>query len=89
MGRKRYILEYDVRHPEIVPGIGGLFDHNTGYYSKYHCAGGTGNSMKTMKGYIRRIRREYAACEPHGFRVYDFEAPDEPDGHIGQVYYEE
>ena len=86
---KRFFLEFDVRKPELQPGIGGGYDHIKGSYSKTHVVGGwNGNSMKTMKGYIRRIRKNYAELEPHDFRIYDYEAPDEPDGHVGQVYHE-
>lgn len=87
---KRFFLEFDVRHPELKPGIGGSYDHLKGDYCKHHVGGGyNGNTIKTMKGYIRKIRREYAELEPHDFRIYDYEAPDEPDGHVGQVYYEQ
>lgn len=87
---KRYFLEFDVTYPENHPGIGGYYDHFLGDYSRYHVGGSRwcGNSMKTMKSYISNIRKNYADCEPHDFRIYDYEAPDEPDGHVGQVYHE-
>ena len=44
--------------------------------------------MKTMKGYISKIKREKAEYMPRDFRIYDYEAPDEPDGHVGEVYHE-
>lgn len=44
--------------------------------------------MKTMKAYINKIRKDYADLEPHDFRIYDREAPDEPNGHVGCVYHE-
>lgn len=86
---KRYFLEFDVEFPEKC-NDGGYFNHITGKYEKTHCGGGwNGNSMKTMKSYIRKIRKEYTEAKPLNFRVYDYDAPDEPDGHVGQVYFEE
>lgn len=87
---KRFFLEFDVTHPELSPGIGGYYNHLIGAYDKHHIGGSCycGNSMKTMKTYINKIRRDYAEFEPHDFRIYDREAPDEPDGHVGCVYQE-
>ena len=86
---KRFFLEFDVNRPELNPGCGGCYNHIKGDYDKNHCGiGWNGNSMRTMKNYIRKIRKEWAALEPHDFRIYDYEAPDEPDGHVGQVYHE-
>ena len=44
--------------------------------------------MKTMKNYISKIKKLKAEYNPREFRIYDLEAPDEPDGHVGQIYYE-
>ena len=85
---KRFFLEYDVRKP-LHPNATGSWDHTKQCYTPFHvCGNWNGNSMRTMKGYIRRIRKDYAEQEPHSFRVYDYQAPDEPDGHVGQVYFE-
>ena len=88
---KRFFLEFDVKHPELNPGIGGHYDHFIGDYSKNHVGGScyNGNSMKTMKSYIYKIRKNYAELGSHNFRIYDYEAPDEPDGHVGCVYHEQ
>lgn len=43
--------------------------------------------MKTMKGYISWVKKHYAHQHPRNFRIFDREAPDEPCGHIGQVYF--
>ncbi|SDA30031.1 hypothetical protein SAMN02910447_03136 [Ruminococcus sp. YE71] len=86
---KRYFLEFDVRHPELSPGIGGCYDHLKGDYSKSHVGGYCANSLKTIRQYIRKIRSSLTDLEPFGFRVYDYDAPDEADGHVGQIYFEE
>lgn len=84
---KRYSLEFDIKYPDYT--IGGYYNHLTGDYDKYHCSGHWyGNSLRTMKSYIYKIRKQYAELEPYNFRIYDIEAPEEPDGHIGQVYFE-
>lgn len=86
---KRYFLEYDVRKPQYPDAVG-CYDHIKGIYTPYHVsANWNGNSMKTMKGYISRIKKNYAEQEPYNFRVYDYQAPDEPDGHVGCVYFQE
>ena len=86
---KRYFLEFDVKFPEKCQELTGYFDHLSGKYEKTHCGGGwNANSMRTMKAYIRKIRKDYSDACPFNFRVYDYDAPDEPDGHVGQVYFE-
>lgn len=86
---KRYFLEFDVRFPERCIEITGYFNHLTREYEKTHCGGGwRGNSMTTMRQYIKHIRKDYADAHPFNFRIYDYEAPDEEDGHVGQVYFE-
>ena len=82
---KRFSLEYISDDREACSGT---FNHITQQYDKYLHGGLYGNSMKTMKNYISKIRCEKAEYNPREFRVYDLEAPDEPDGHAGQVYYE-
>ena len=75
-GHKRYFLEY--KSDKITCGT---YDHEIGDYNKHLHDGGRGNSMKTMKGYIKRIRKEQAEYNPHDFRVYDVDADvpyDEP-----------
>lgn len=44
--------------------------------------------MKTMKAYILKIRKDYSNVCPFNFIVYDYDAPDELGGHVGQVYFE-
>lgn len=81
---KRYFLEYisdDTIH-------GGVYNHLTGEYDKHLHGDYNGNSLKTMKGYIAKIKREQAEYNPRDFRIYDYEAPDEPNGHVGQIYHE-
>ena len=87
---KRYSLEFDIKYPELdTYGLGGCYNHLTGDYDKYHCGSyWRGNSLKTMKSYIYKIRKQYAELKPHNFRIYDIEAPEESDGHMGQVYFE-
>lgn len=82
---KRYSLEYisDER-----AACSGTYNHLTQQYDKHLHSGYNGNSMKTMKNYISKIKKLKAEYNPREFRIYDLEAPDEPDGHIGQVYYE-
>lgn len=82
---KRYFLEYTSDEREVCSGT---YNHLTGVYDKFLHSGFRGNSMKIMKAYIRQIRRNKAEYNPRDFRVYDYQAPDEPDGHVGQVYYE-
>lgn len=82
---KRYFLEYV--SDEIKP-CSGTYNHLTGEYDKHLHGGYCGNSLKTMKGYISKIKREKAEYSPRDFRIYDYEAPDEPDGHVGQIYHE-
>lgn len=87
---KRYSLEFDIKYPELANGLGGCWNHLIGDYDRFHCGSHwRGNSLRTMKSYIYRIRKQYAELAPYNFRVYDIEAPEEPDGHIGQVYFEE
>ena len=95
---KRFFLEFDFvpcTHEEAeVNGeewlTGKAWDYTKQDYVHGHEAGGwRGNSMKTMKGYISRIKRLYAHQKPHNFRIFDYEAPDEPCGHVGQVYFQE
>ena len=82
---KRYFLEY--ASDEIEP-CNGTYNHLTGEYDKHLHSGYYGNSLKTMKGYISKIKREKAEYSPRDFRIYDYESPDEPDGHVGQIYHE-
>ena len=83
---KRYFLEYISNE---ISACSGTSNHLTGEYDKHLHSGYCGNSMKTMKGYISKIKREKSEFKPHDFRIYDYEAPEEPDGHVGQIYYEE
>lgn len=82
----RYFLEYI--SDEIAP-CHGTYNHLIGDYDKHLHGDYYGNSMRTMKNYISKIKREKAQYHPRAFRIYDLEAPDEPDGHAGQVYFEQ
>lgn len=82
---KRYFLEYVSDENE---GCGGTWNHLTQQYDNHLHGGYHGNSMRTMKGYISKIKKEKAEYKPRDFRIYDYEAPDEPDGHVGQIYHE-
>lgn len=92
---KRYFLEFDI---DIVPRdrlpenegllIGGCWDYTIQDYNPAHVGGGwNGNSLKTMMGYISRIKKNYHSQHPHNFRIFDRMAPDEPCGHVGQVFF--
>ena len=94
---KRFFLEFDYvpctmseaeEHNEYWL-TGKAWDYTKQDYVLGHQGvGWNGNSMKTMKGYIRKIRKMYKYQKPHNFRIFDIEAPDEPCGHVGQVYFE-
>ena len=92
---KRYSLEFDFTPMEregIPEDFGWLtgkcWDFTKRDYVRGHQGGYQGNSMKTMKGYINRIKKQYAPQHPRNFRIFDIEAPDEPCGHVGQVYFQ-
>lgn len=94
---KRFFLEFDYvpctmseaeEHNEYWL-TGEAWDYTKQDYVRGHAGvGWNGNSMKTMKGYIRKIKKMYKYQRPHNFRIFDREAPDEPCGHVGQVYFE-
>lgn len=94
---KRYSLEFDIipcsmkeaeEHGEIWLR-GKAWDYTKQEYSDNHEAGGwNGNSMRTMKGYINKLKKNYPHQKPHNFRIFDIEAPDEPCGHVGCVYFQ-
>ncbi len=94
---KRFFLEFDFvpctrneaeEHNECWL-TGGVWDFTKSEHSPIHeGVGWQGNSLKTMKGYISRIKKTYAYQQPHNFRIFDREAPEEPCGHVGQVYFE-
>lgn len=93
---KRYFLEFDfepVQRTDLPEGegwlTGGCWDYTKQMHSPIHeGVGWNGNSMKTMKGYINRIKKAFPTQHPHNFRIFDREAPDEPCGHVGQVYFQ-
>lgn len=86
MFMKRYFLEYVSDRKE---GCGGTWNHITQMYDEYLHDGYRGNSMKTMRGYIAKIRRTESEYNPRDFRIYDYYLPNESDGHVGQCYYEQ
>lgn len=83
-GHKRYFLEY--KSDKLCPGT---WDPELGDYNRHLHDGGRGNSMKTMKSYINRIRREEAEYKPHDFRVYDADADVPDDEPVPCVYKED
>ncbi len=90
---KRFFLEFDFEPAEELkedePRLyGGCYDFTKNEYSLFHTCYGFGSSMKTMRGYISRIKKKYPSQNPHNFRIFDYEAPDEPCGHVGQVYFQ-
>lgn len=91
---KRFTLEFDftpMKREDIPEDLGWLtgryWDYTEQDYVYGHQGGFNGNSMKTMKGYISWVKKRYAHQHPRNFRIFDREAPDEPCGHIGQVYF--
>ena len=93
---KRFFLEFDFDPvdksdlPEDEHWLtGGCWDYTKQDYSPTHEGGGwNASTMKTAKGYIARIKKLYPSQHPHNFRIFDYEAPDEPCGHVGQVYFQ-
>lgn len=92
---KRYSLEFDFTPCDRLPPdegrlYGGFWDYTRQSHSATHTAWGTGAStLKTAKGYISRIKRLYPSQAPHNFRIFDDEAPLEPCGHSGEVFFQE
>lgn len=91
---KRFFLEFDFEKVKELPEgedrlFGGCYDYTKKEHSPTHAGvSWNGNSMKTMKGYINRIKRDYPTQKPHNFRIFDRQAPDEPCGHVGEVYFQ-
>lgn len=94
---KRFSLEFDFvpcsREEAEEHNEGWLTGHAWDYTKQSYAlnhegTGWNGNSMKTMKSYICKIKKNYKHQQPHNFRIFDREAPDEPCGHIGQVYFQ-
>ncbi len=88
-------MEFDftpMKREDIPEDLGWLtgryWDYTKQDYVYGHQGGFNGNSMKTMKGYISWVKKHYAHQHPRNFRIFDREAPDEPCGHIGQVYFQ-
>lgn len=90
---KRFSLEFDFTPTEsLLPNefrlVGGCWDYTRMSHCEDHISYGEGSTMKTMKGYISRIKKQYPSQNPHNFRIFDREAPEEPCGHIGQIYFQ-
>ena len=93
---KRFFVEFDfdpVKREDLPEGegwlTGGCWDYTKQEHSPTHDGiGWNASSMKTAKGYISRIKKYYPSQHPHNFRIFDREAPDEPCGHVGQVYFQ-
>ena len=94
---KRFFLEFDFEPipwdalPDGEPHLhGGAWDYTRQSHCRNHTYYGTeASSLRTVKGYIARVKKTYPAQCPHNFRIFDREAPDEPCGHVGQVYFQE
>ena len=91
---KRFTLEFDFNVvddlPEDEPRLyGGCWDFTRMSHCEDHISYGQGSTMKAVKGYISYAKKRYPSQRPHNFRIFDREAPEEPCGHIGQVYFEE
>lgn len=50
---------------------------------------GFANTVKTAKGYIRKIKKEYAADNLRSFKVYDTQGDAPENEHVPFVYSEE
>lgn len=50
---------------------------------------GRGNSIKTCKQYIKRVRQSEAEYHPHNFRIYDSFADIDPETDFVPVVYQE
>lgn len=90
---KRFFLEFDFAPAPNLPETeerlyGGTFDYSKQEYSKVHVGGYEGNTIRAMKNYISRIKKSYPTQKPHNFRIFDRQAPDEPCGHVGEVYFQ-
>lgn len=82
-GHKRYFVtfvsdKYDRNAYNPETGVYGTYEHDKGYRS---------NSLKTAKGYISRIKKEYAEDNPREFRVYDVDADIDPKTNFVPVVY--
>lgn len=65
-----------------------IYNRATGEYGSYdHSYGTYASSVKTCKGYIKSIRKDYASENPRNFRVFDSWQEDE-DGYSLCVYQE-
>lgn len=71
-GHKRYLLEY--RSDKRCPGT---WNAEINDYDHYLHDGGRGNTLRTMRGYINRIRKGLAEYKPRDFRVYDVDTDDD------------
>ena len=91
---KRFFVEFDFTpssqlQPEEPKIRGQYWDHTQQCYSATHAYWGTeASTLKTAMGYISRIKKLYPSQNPHNFRVFDRQAPVEPCGHVGQVFFQ-
>lgn len=92
---KRFFVEFDfvqVPRDQLPDGegwlVGGYWDYTKQKHSAVHTTYGDAGTMKTAKGYISRIKKNYPTQQPHNFRIFDRMAPDEPCGHVGEVYFQ-
>lgn len=93
---KRFFLEFDFEphsHAELLainePRIsGGVWDYTRQRHCADHTWFGQAKSFKTVKGYISYVKKTYPTQKPHNFRIFDLDAPEEPCGHVGEVYFQ-
>ena len=71
-GHKQYFLTY--KSDALCPGT---WNEEIQEYDRHLHTGGNGNSLKTMKSYISKIRKTMAEYNPRDFRVYDSDTDDE------------
>ena len=91
---KRYFVEFDFTpNVQLQDGerklYGKSWDYTKQCYSPNHeCVQTGASTLRTAKSYISRIKKRYSSQNPHNFRIFDTEAPLEPCGHIGEVFFQ-
>lgn len=67
----RYIIEFDMKHPEYWLFNCGAYNSQTGKYEKNHGFKYGGNTKISAQNMISNIRKTFAKCEPYNFIIYD------------------
>ena len=91
---KRFFVEFDFTPCDNLSEdesrlYGGYYDYTKQCHSPTHVGDWRAATLRTAKGYISRIKKRYPSQNPHNFRIFDMEAPLEPCGHVGQVFFQE